>query len=338
MRGSLRAGHLPAGDHLRAVDEISGAGVPGLLAGELEQERLPARQVDDRRPRFGLHEDPCGPAGAVGDLPSFDDERLKCTREVVVVDRAEGRRLESSGERGSRASAGHVGELRQTSQVDSDRQCPLNCCSARHFDRLLEGQGISQCDEQLRQGLLGADVLHLVDVDQRDDVTALHRGSTDLDQELGQGRVRLRPWLVAQREGDACGGDRLDTAEELTDAPLARGGEPCLPGDLEQGLSHLLQGIGARWNAQLRRHPVPSVGGIRCDPAHQRRFSETGLAEHCSPTLRQAGESSRTKHVAPVAELCCPTSPHLRDRVGARTERRVKRSAHADNFIKAESG
>ena len=207
----LRRGLAPPAPDVLGGDEIAGSRVPGALPGELEEEGLPSGEVDDGALRGGLHEHP-PVAGVVGYRPALDDEGLERAHEGVVVDGIEGRGPESACEGGARPCAGHIRELGQSREVHGDRQAPFDLQPARDVDGLLVSQGVPQGDEQLRAGILVADVLHLVDVDGHHDVPVSDRCAADLDEEPGESGVGLGAVLGAHGQRDAGGGDHLDSA------------------------------------------------------------------------------------------------------------------------------
>jgi len=302
-------------------DEVVGSRVPGALPGELEEERLPVGELDDGALRGGLHEHSPDAAGVVGDRPALGDERLKRAHEGVVVNGVEGGRPESAGERGALPGAGHVREFGQTREVHGDRQAPLDPQPARDVDGLLVGQGVPQGDEQLRAGVLVADVLHLVDVDDHHDVFVPDRRAADLDEEVGQGDVRLGPVLRAHGQRDAGGGDGLDPAQEVADALLPGGGQTRRRRQVQERGGDPFERVGAGGDAQLRRGPVPRLGRLARDPAHERGLAGAGLPEDGAAPLVQAGGAARAQDVAPVAEVGGAAGPHLGHGVGARAER-----------------
>ena len=174
--------------------------------------------------RGGPHEHPPA-AGVVGDRPALDDEGLKRAHEGVVVDGIEGRGPESACEGGTRPCAGHIRELGQSREVHGYGQAPFDLQPARDVDGLLVSQGVPQGDEQLRAGILVADVLRLVDVDGHHDVPVSDRRAADLDEEPGESGVGLGAVLGAHGQRDAGGGDHLDSAQKIADALLPGGGE-----------------------------------------------------------------------------------------------------------------
>src|SRR5699024_3851752 len=119
----------------------------------------------------GLHAD-VGDAPAVGgDVPALQEEGLERGRKIVVLEGRQSRGLEAPGERCVFPGSCHVGELGQPREIDRDRQCPRDGHSARGGHGLLVGQSIPEGDQELGQRRLRGDVLDLVDMDQRDDIT-----------------------------------------------------------------------------------------------------------------------------------------------------------------------
>ena len=122
MGDSLGAGGFPAGQDLRTGDDVAGSGVPGLLTGKLEQERLASADLRDRLRGVGIHTNATDAAQVVCHGPALDNEWLHSIGEVFVGDRGEGRGLESPGESGPDPRTGRVGEVGQPGQIRSDRQ------------------------------------------------------------------------------------------------------------------------------------------------------------------------------------------------------------------------
>ena len=108
------------------------------------------------------------------------------------------------------------------------------------------GQCVAEGDEQLRSGVLIGDVLHLVDVKDHHDALLPERRTADLDQEIGEGGVRLRAIGGANGERDARRGDRLDPAQKVADALLPCGGKPCHGCQLQERGGDSFDGVGAR--------------------------------------------------------------------------------------------
>ena len=63
-------------------------------------------------------------------------------------------------------------------------------------------ESVAESDEQLGTRVLIGDVLDLVDVDHHHGV-ALGRRTADLDEQIGQGGIRLGSVLGAHGQGDA---------------------------------------------------------------------------------------------------------------------------------------
>jgi hypothetical protein len=84
------AGAFPTGQHLRACDDVAGTGVPGLLTGQLEQERFSAAEFDDRFGGAGLETDAGDAAQVISNGPTSDDEGLQRRRQIIIVDTALG--------------------------------------------------------------------------------------------------------------------------------------------------------------------------------------------------------------------------------------------------------
>src|SRR5690606_8470624 len=88
---------LPAASDLFSGDRLASPRVPRLFAGQLEQERLSAADVDDERSCGGVHSDPRSPAIVVWDLPACEDELLQGFGEIVVVDRGLDKFISAAG-------------------------------------------------------------------------------------------------------------------------------------------------------------------------------------------------------------------------------------------------
>ena len=131
------------------------------------------------------------------------------------------------------------------------------------------GQCVAEGDEQLRSGVLIGDVLHLVDVKHHRDVLLPERRTTNLDQEIGEGGVRLGAVRCTHGERDARRRDRLDPAQKVADALLPCGGKPRRGCQLQERGGDSFDGIGARGDAKLRCHPAACLEGLARDPAHE---------------------------------------------------------------------
>ena len=209
----------PSGADVLGGDDAVGAGVPGALPGELEEERLAAGELDDGALGVGLHEDPVCAAVGGGDRPPLADEGVECGQKVVVVDGLQRGGLETTREGGTGSGSGHVRELGQPGQVDGDRKRRANAQAAGKGRGLLVSECVTQGDEQLGARVLISDVLDLVDVDHHHGM-ALGGRTADLNEQIGQGGIRLGTVLGSHGQGDAGSGHGLNAAQQVADALL----------------------------------------------------------------------------------------------------------------------
>ena len=181
-----------------------------------------------------------------------------------------------------------------------------------------------------------AQVLRLVKVDHHHDVAGPDRSPPDLDQQLGEGGVRLGALAAApQAQGQPRHGDRLDLSQQGGDPLLAGDSQPGSVGEVQQRGGHPLDRIGAGGDPQLGCHPVPRRCCLVCDPPHQRGLAGARLAQDRTAPFGDAGQAARAQDVVPVAELRGTTGPDLRDGVRARAKRRIERRPHLDKVISA---
>ena len=78
---------------------------------------------------------------------------------------------------------------------------------------------VTQGDEQLGARVLISDVLDLVDVDHHHGM-ALGGRTADLNEQIGQGGIRLGTVLGSHGQGDAGSGHGLNAAQQVADALL----------------------------------------------------------------------------------------------------------------------
>ena len=168
--------------------------------------------------------------------------------------------------------------------------------------------------------MLISDVLDLVDVDHHHGMVLGGR-TADLNEQIGQGGIRLGAVLGAHGQGSAGDSRGLNAAQQVADALLPGCWQTRRVGEGQQSRGDSLDGVASRRDAQLRRDPVAILQGLARDPAHQRGFSGAGFPQDCAAALVDAGGSARAKSIPPVAEVLDAPRPHQGHRVRAWAER-----------------